>query len=422
MIEIVTNYPESEEPMPVTAAPLDSAEILAETRTKLHGIIAELNAGYFERSDAIDALMLGVLAREHVFLLGPPGTAKSALIKSFIGAFPGADYFKMMMYRNLPDAAVLGPYDIPGLRDKGDFHRKIKGFLPTAQFAFLDELGKMGPTLGHSILSIMNEREYTEVTDQGKSIIPVPLHSMFSGSNELLVNESEEAAAAWDRLLVRVEVGQIKSSANFRRLLLCRDEVVVTAGNHVSYPVLDHITQVVVPAIRLNDVADSAITLRQTLASEGVTVSDRRWKKSMQLVQAQAFLSGHAEATTEDMEPLRFSLWETPEQRLLVERLVLSVTTPNAGDLLDIIGFATEVMMKIKELSTETNTSALMQYGTQANAKLRTLSTKLEEISRQTNGSGKSELFTKAKKKLHDAHAAVYQQALGIELPATAKF
>ena len=40
---------------------------------------AELNTRFPERKDVIDGCLCAILAGEHVLLLGPPGTAKSAL-------------------------------------------------------------------------------------------------------------------------------------------------------------------------------------------------------------------------------------------------------------------------------------------------------------------------------------------------------
>ena len=48
---------------------------------------ADLVARFPERSSVIDGTLCAVLAGEHVLLLGPPGTAKSALarVKAYLG-------------------------------------------------------------------------------------------------------------------------------------------------------------------------------------------------------------------------------------------------------------------------------------------------------------------------------------------------
>jgi MoxR-like ATPase len=78
-----------------------------------------------------DELLIATLAKHHTFILGLPGTGKSDMIREIVSRFVGASYCENLLSKTRPDAAILGPYNLPELRDKGDFHRKINGFLPT---------------------------------------------------------------------------------------------------------------------------------------------------------------------------------------------------------------------------------------------------------------------------------------------------
>ena len=51
-------------------------------RAALAQVRAELKQRFFERDDVVDGLLTALLAQLHVVLLGPPGTAKSALVNS----------------------------------------------------------------------------------------------------------------------------------------------------------------------------------------------------------------------------------------------------------------------------------------------------------------------------------------------------
>ena len=126
---------------------------------QLQQLQAELNAAYYEREDAVEALLLAVLSGEHIFLLGPPGTGKSELTTTLVAAFTNARYFECAMSKTRSADAVLGPIDILEFRNNGHMYRKDKGFLTTADLAFIDEIGKMSPILGHDMLAILNERE-----------------------------------------------------------------------------------------------------------------------------------------------------------------------------------------------------------------------------------------------------------------------
>ncbi len=49
---------------------------------KLEELKNYLNSNFVEMEHAIKAVLLGLTARAHVFLLGPPGTAKSHLAEA----------------------------------------------------------------------------------------------------------------------------------------------------------------------------------------------------------------------------------------------------------------------------------------------------------------------------------------------------
>jgi len=56
----------------------------------------ELNARFPERREVIDGALCAVLAGDHVLLVGPPGTAKSALVRAIAQAF-GGTYFERLL-------------------------------------------------------------------------------------------------------------------------------------------------------------------------------------------------------------------------------------------------------------------------------------------------------------------------------------
>src|SRR5207253_5034902 len=61
-------------------------------------------------------LALAVVAGEHLFLYGPPGTAKSALIRQFATAVRG-EYFEYMLTRFTEPNEIFGPIDLARLRE-----------------------------------------------------------------------------------------------------------------------------------------------------------------------------------------------------------------------------------------------------------------------------------------------------------------
>ena len=66
------------------------ASARAPLRERLAGLLAVLEAGLVERRQVLRASLLAALAGEHSLLIGPPGTAKSALARRIHLAFRDA--------------------------------------------------------------------------------------------------------------------------------------------------------------------------------------------------------------------------------------------------------------------------------------------------------------------------------------------
>lgn len=352
------------------------------------GTIREELADFFkERRTCIDGMILATLSKEHGFILGPPGTGKSMLCRAFFARFPGAEYFEAVLSKTRPAEAVLGPYDIPQLRDHGHLYRKTNGFLPTANFGMLDEIGKMSPTLGHDLLAILNERLLHQVNG-GRSAVPVPLYTVIGGSNELPTEESDDAAATWDRMLVRLVVDEIQESSNFADMLT-GDRSPAT-GTTIDFADLADAIDNVVPQIKVpQDVVETVLTLRDQLRAEEITPSDRRWKQSMKLLRASAFLEGRTEATTDDIQVLRHTLWDTPSQIATVERMTLSVSNPVAEKALSLLERAEEIASEVRDTkgqSFENRSTA----GVRLNGNIRVLSEELAKARKEAEAAGAS--------------------------------
>jgi MoxR-like ATPase len=354
----------------------------------------ELCQVFLERRSVIEAAIITVLAKHHMYLLGLPGTGKSDLIRELIQRFSGITYFETILSKTRPDAAILGPYNLPELRDKGDFHRKTAGFLPTANFAFLDEVGKMSPTLGHDLLAIANERLYHEVNG-GRSAKPVPLYSMFTASNELIVEESDDAAALWDRLLVRVLVEGIQESGNMAILLQSAvagndPRLTATTRTEVDFTDLADVIDNVIPAIDVPvNVIETMLKLRDEMRSAEIIVSDRRWRQCIRLLQASAFKHGRTQVDEDDIHVCRYALWDVPTQISAVERMCLSLSNPVAEKCMGILDDVEGLSRGIRERKGQSLESKAA-YGTEANGKLKILISDLAQLRQECTKAGRS--------------------------------
>jgi MoxR-like ATPase len=380
----------------------------------LQSIQTELGSFFKERRTCIEAVGLALLVAEHAFILGPPGTGKSMLIRSFFGRFPDAAYFEQLLSKTLPPEAVLGPYDIPELREHGHLHRKYQGFLPTAKLAMLDEIGKMSPTLGHNLLAVLNERLLHQVNG-GRSAIDLPLSTVVGGSNELPTQESDDAAAMWDRVLIRVVINYIQETGNFVSVLT--GPKTPAPGTTIAWADMQDVIDNVIPAITLpSDVMEVVAKLREQLKSVEISPSDRRWKQSMKLLQASAFMHGRSEATTDDIEVLRHSLWETPTQISQVERMTLSVSNPIAEKALGILERAEEVAQEVRD-SKGLALDKRASIGTELHGRLRSVSEDLGRVRQEALSAGASVTkLDEVAARVSGIKASILEDLMGLDL------
>ena len=164
-----------------------------------------MKARFVGRDEVVDLIALAVVAGEHLFLFGPPGTAKSALIRQFAAAVRG-NYFEYLLTRFSEPNEIFGPIDLAKLRD-GTVATVTDGMLPEAEFAFLDELFNANSAILNNLLTVLNERVYR----RGAERHDLPLLSFFSASNHL--PEDDALKALFDRFLLRCHVDQLPRAA-----------------------------------------------------------------------------------------------------------------------------------------------------------------------------------------------------------------
>src|SRR6266536_5101391 len=68
-----------------------------DTARRLTAIVTELSDQFLERASAVRTLVVAMLAGQHSLLLGPPGTAKSALARELTARIDGARYWEILL-------------------------------------------------------------------------------------------------------------------------------------------------------------------------------------------------------------------------------------------------------------------------------------------------------------------------------------
>src|SRR5271156_1486144 len=164
-------------------------------------VVEPLKRRFVGRDEIVDLIALAVTAGEHLFLHGPPGTAKSALIRQFAAAVRG-NYFEYLLTRFSEPNEVFGPIDLMRLRE-GTVATVTSRMLPEGEFVFLDELFNANSAILNNLLTVLNERVYR----RGAETHRLPLLSLFAASNHL--PEDDALRALFDRFLLRSHVDNL---------------------------------------------------------------------------------------------------------------------------------------------------------------------------------------------------------------------
>ncbi|WP_242334593.1 AAA family ATPase [Anaeromyxobacter sp. SG66] len=305
----------------------------------LYQLRTDLAARFPERKDVIDGALAAVLAGEHVLLLGPPGTAKSALARAIAQAF-GGSYFERLLTKFSTPEELFGAISLKAL-EQDRFARVVSGKLPEAEFAFVDEVFKANSAILNSLLTLVNERVFH---NDGQPVA-CPLVTMFGASNEL--PEGKELEALFDRFLLRFDIGYLLRPGNLK--------LVLAAPDPAAAPVMTmkdvRAAQAEAAKVTISDeTIDALIQIRDACKAEGIVASDRRWKKSLKLAQGTAYMAGERKTSPEDLAILVDSLWREPKDRPKVARLVGKLADPIGAQAAEILDAARETAAKVAAL------------------------------------------------------------------------
>lgn len=280
---------------------------LPEAALAVRDALRAAQEGLVERELLVDLIALSAIAREHLLVIGPPGTAKSEAVRRVAKAL-GGRYFEYLLGRFTEPAEVFGPIDLRRLKE-GVVETQTSGMLPEAELAFLDEVFLGSTAILNTLLGLLNERVFR----RGHATLESPLRVCIGASNA--IPEEPALAAFADRFLVRVFVEPI-ADAKLEALLdggSALGRTVVTQRASIEH--LDLLANAAKNANtqRLRDPLAHAVRL---LRRAGVELSDRRVVKVQRLCSAAAVLSGRSEPTDADLWPILYAVPSLDGQRL----------------------------------------------------------------------------------------------------------
>lgn len=293
----------------------------------LHAVQRDLKARFVGRADAASLLVLAVVAREHMLLIGPPGTAKTELIQRFAGLVK-ARRFNYLLTRFTEPSEIFGPLDFE-LFQKGSYQVRTEDMLPAAEIVFLDEVFQGSSAILNTLLSLINERRF----HNGARLEKTPLISLFGASSELPDDPALQAFN--DRFLLRLEVEPV-GAAQLSELLdlgWAHERERARIDEEPPMVLLKdlHALSDSVPEVDIDPVRGILADLVGELLAQGVTLSDRRIVRAQKLVAAAALLREDGAARPRDLWPIAH-LWTTRSDAALVRDTVDDRVMADGGE------------------------------------------------------------------------------------------
>lgn len=329
-------------------------------KNKVHEILgqlakirSELRNIALEKELEIDTVLLSLVAKAHIGLIGPRGTAKSMLLKEACRRVTGSAYWDYTFDENTQGRELFTTGSDFEEQNLGGGKKRIlytpvtTGTATEGNICFIDEFGEGGRGARNSL------RTWTAdnfVVVDGKRY-DTDLWTLAVATNTYLGDDEEPL---WDRFLSWIIVQDVQQEDNVVKMVqnsLARKRAKATGqSDNSGRTVIEKADMEILQAVRTEvevpeTVIRQAMKIREKLHDEhGIKISSRRFTRVFTLLQAHAMVMRQADTVTEeDFGILQVSFWEKEDDIRKVQRTVLEVANPIAREALKLADLAEEI-------------------------------------------------------------------------------
>jgi len=327
----------------------DSAKTESAT-ARMTRVRHQLKTSFVERAALVDGALTALIARDHILILGPPGTAKSDFAEAVCRCI-GCSYFDIQLTKDTAPEEVFGMFSAKKMLEVDRYERNVTGCAPDAQVWFLDEIFKSSSALLNGFLLAMQQRKMRN----GIQMMDLPLETVMAASNEY--PEDSSLDALYDRFGMKFWLDYIGDDGAMLKLMSEGPEMITSS---LEKDDLKHLRTAARAIPWGDEEARILLAVKKACADAGFIASDRTWiGKAPALIRARAVLNGHNAVLPGDFLVLADVLWKRHTDRPALLMAVGNASDPygaRAASIIDGVRIAMAKLPSLDDIKTGTTT------------------------------------------------------------------
>jgi MoxR-like ATPase len=346
---------------------------MTNARDKIVAAETALSQRFFERENLIRGLMIGLIYPRggNLLVIGPPGSAKTAIAKALCRGIDGAEFFTRLVKKDAPPGDYFGKTN-PAALTQGRWELELTGSVQNANVALLDEVYKGSATVLNRVLDLMEER----VMDHDGRVFDLrgKLRLIIGCSNELPA-DPDVLRAFDDRWHWRVVADYLEQKDNF--LAMLRGAVGSAASVYDQQALLTlndlAIAEHEASATTVGEeILDLDWEIRNELLGKGMRPSDRKLARLPEVAKVYAYLDGSTTVEPEHIAACaECMLWLEPKQIPMIREVVGRLADPVGTKALEILDAAKAALSEYHTaFGTAVDRKGKMALGGECNAAL----------------------------------------------------